>query len=69
MSKYSWILFDADETLFHFDSFSGLKRLFSRLDVLFTEQHYQEYQLINKSLWLEYQKGLVTAQQLQCERF
>ncbi|MCV5222164.1 pyrimidine 5'-nucleotidase, partial [Escherichia coli] len=23
--KYDWILFDADETLFHFDAFKGLQ--------------------------------------------
>jgi 5'-nucleotidase len=69
VNNYDWVLFDADDTLFHFDSFSGLKLLFSRLDVLFTEQHYDEYQLFNKSLWLDYQKGLISAQQVQCQRF
>ncbi len=27
--KWDWIFFDADETLFTFDSFSGLQRMFS----------------------------------------
>ncbi|MBZ6064249.1 pyrimidine 5'-nucleotidase, partial [Escherichia coli] len=26
--KWDWIFFDADETLFTFDSFSGLQRMF-----------------------------------------
>jgi len=26
--RYQWILFDADETLFHFDAFKGLQLMF-----------------------------------------
>lgn len=69
MKNYSWILFDADDTLFHFDAFLGLKRMFSPFDVVFTEQDYDEYQFINKALWVEYQDGTINAQQLQCRRF
>ncbi len=29
--KYDWIFFDADETLFHFDAFQGMKLMFSVL--------------------------------------
>lgn len=28
--KYDWIFFDADETLFHFDAYQGMKLMFSR---------------------------------------
>lgn len=28
MMKWDWIFFDADETLFTFDSFTGLQRMF-----------------------------------------
>jgi len=69
MKNYQWILFDADETLFHFDSFSGLKLMFSQWDVRFTKANYKTYQNLNKSLWVEYQKGEITAQQLQHRRF
>ena len=50
--NYEWILFDADETLFQFDAFSGLRLMFSKFDVDFSEQDYQEYQAINKPLWV-----------------
>ncbi|EGU60845.1 dUMP phosphatase, partial [Vibrio nigripulchritudo ATCC 27043] len=50
--KYSWILFDADETLFSFDAFKGLQTMFSRLDVNFTQADFEEYQLVNKPLWV-----------------
>lgn len=69
MKKYTWILFDADDTLFHFDAFRGLQHLFTQYDVQFTEQDYVEYQTLNKALWIEYQNGTITAQQLQERRF
>jgi FMN phosphatase YigB (HAD superfamily) len=69
MKKYQWFLFDADNTLFHFDDFEGLKRMLSHLNVIFTEQDYQEYQIINKPLWLECQQHKITADELQQRRF
>ncbi|WP_298775447.1 pyrimidine 5'-nucleotidase [uncultured Shewanella sp.] len=67
--KYQWILFDADETLFHFNSFKGLQRLFLDYDVIFTEQDFKAYQSVNLPLWGDYQDGKITAQQLQERRF
>ncbi|MBP9726579.1 MAG: pyrimidine 5'-nucleotidase [Gammaproteobacteria bacterium] len=67
--NYEWILFDADETLFQFDAFSGLRLMFSKFDLDFSEQDYQEYQAINKPLWVDYQNHQITAKELQCRRF
>lgn len=67
--KYSWVLFDADETLFRFDAFQGLKLMFSRFNVDFTDQDYAEYQAVNQPLWVDYQDGRINAQQLQITRF
>jgi FMN phosphatase YigB (HAD superfamily) len=47
-NRYDWILFDADETLFHFDAFAGLQLMFSRFGVDFSQPHYDDYQTINK---------------------
>lgn len=69
MKQYKWVLFDADETLFRFDAFSGLQQAFQQFDVQFTAQDYAEYQAVNKVLWVDYQNGVVTAQQLQHQRF
>ena len=69
MFPYQWVLFDADETLFHFDAKTGLERLFSRYDIVFSEQDYDDYQKVNKSLWLQYQHNEITATQLQITRF
>lgn len=67
--KYSWILFDADETLFRFDSQQGLRLMFSRYGVDFSDDDYQQYQLVNQPLWVDYQDGKIDAQQLQVQRF
>jgi putative hydrolase of the HAD superfamily/5'-nucleotidase len=69
VKKYDWILFDADNTLFHFDAYKGLKLMFSQFGVEFTEHDYQEYESINQPLWVQYQKGEITAQYLQKQRF
>lgn len=69
MKIYQWILFDADETLFHFDAFSGLQRTFSSFNIHFTMEDYAEYQTVNKSLWIDYQNGAISAEQLQHQRF
>lgn len=69
LTEWDWILFDADDTLFHFDAYAGLQRLFQQYDVTFSPDDYQEYQSVNKPLWVEYQNGAITALQLQHQRF
>ncbi|WP_039057547.1 pyrimidine 5'-nucleotidase [Enterobacter sp. Bisph1] len=67
--KWDWILFDADETLFTFDAFGGLQRMFLDYSVTFTDQDFLEYQSVNKPLWVDYQNGAISALQLQTQRF
>ena len=67
--KYKWVLFDADETLFHFDAYQGLKQMFSQFEVDFTLDDYEIYQKLNKPLWVDYQNGDISAKQLQNQRF
>ncbi|TMP36552.1 pyrimidine 5'-nucleotidase [Pseudoalteromonas rubra] len=67
--KYTHILFDADETLFSFNAFLGLKTLFARYGVDFSEADNEEYQRINKPLWVQYQNGEINAKTLQVTRF
>jgi 5'-nucleotidase len=69
MKAYQWILFDADETLFHFDAFRGLQVMLQQYRMDFSQTDYHEYQLLNQTLWGHYQQGLITAAQLQCQRF
>ncbi|GIU19832.1 dUMP phosphatase [Shewanella colwelliana] len=67
--KYQWILFDADETLFHFDAFKGLRLMFSRFGVDFTREDFDIYQTVNLPLWVDYQDGKISAAHLQVTRF
>ncbi|MCK8127361.1 pyrimidine 5'-nucleotidase [Pseudoalteromonas sp. 2CM39R] len=67
--KYSHVLFDADETLFSFNAFEGLKVMFAHYGVEFTESDYHHYQATNKPLWVAYQKHEITASELQITRF
>lgn len=69
LKNYTWILFDADDTLFHFDAFSGLKLMFSDYGVTFTAQDYTEYESVNRALWTDYQNGAIHAEELQTRRF
>lgn len=67
--KYDWIVFDADDTLFHFDAFNGLKLMFKQWNVEFSKQDYQTYQVINQPLWVAYQNGKIDADELRHQRF
>ncbi|SHF50825.1 pyrimidine 5'-nucleotidase [Vibrio gazogenes] len=67
--KFDWILFDADETLFHFDAFTGLKTMFSAFDVDFTAEDFNQYQAQNQQLWRDYQDGKIDAATLKHQRF
>ena len=67
--NWDWIFFDADETLFTFDSFGGLQRMFLDYSITFTAEDFQDYQAVNKPLWVDYQNGAITALQLQHQRF
>lgn len=68
MKTYEWILFDADETLFHWDAYKGLQRMFTPLGIDFTKKDYKKYLKINKPLWVDYQKGTITSEQLKATR-
>ncbi len=67
--NYDWILFDADQTLFHFNAFLGLQRMFSKFNVPFNEADYHAYQSVNLMLWEQYHEGTITADTLKSKRF
>lgn len=69
MLKYDHILFDADDTLFHFDAFSGLQQMFGRYQLPFNQDEFQRYQKLNTPLWQQYQDGQISATDLQQRRF
>lgn len=63
------ILFDADETLFEFNGFAGLQRLFSNYGITFTAEDYQIFKALNDKLWVQYQSAEITSAQLKKQRF
>ncbi|WP_404342541.1 pyrimidine 5'-nucleotidase [Pseudoalteromonas mariniglutinosa] len=67
--KYSHVLFDADETLFSFNAFAGLKNMFANYNIDFSEADYAHYQAVNKPLWIAYQNHDISASELQVTRF
>ncbi|MGZ9584486.1 YjjG family noncanonical pyrimidine nucleotidase [Paenibacillus marinisediminis] len=69
--KYPIILFDADETLFDFaatESFA-LTQTCKEIGIVCDEEQIASYKSINKQLWNELEKGLITSQVLRTERF
>ena len=69
MLKYDHILFDADDTLFHFDALSGLQQMFDRYQRPFDDEEFKRYQTLNLPLWQQYQNGQISATELQQRRF
>ncbi|TBR44362.1 dUMP phosphatase [Marinomonas agarivorans] len=67
--KYQWVLFDADDTLFHFDAKAGLQHMFAQHDVDFSDEHFFEYKRVNDQLWVDYQNNQVTVSDLKTRRF
>ena len=67
--KYDWVLFDADETLFKFDAFKGMQLMFERMGVEYSRDDFEQYQKVNKPLWVDYQNGTITAEDIKHIRF
>lgn len=67
--RYNWVLFDADETLFSFNSYLGLTAMLKRYGIDFSREDYDAFQAVNKLLWVAYQNNEITAQDIQMRRF
>ena len=65
------LLFDLDQTLldFHASERLGVRFVLEQNGLEFTEELYQSFKQINKSLWLEFEKGEITKPQLFETRF
>ena len=65
------LLFDLDQTLldFHASERLGVKFVMEQKGLEFTEELYQSFKQINKSLWLEFEKGSITKPELFVTRF
>ena len=70
--KYKYFLFDLDRTLWDFDA-NARNNIFSLLDIYSItddkQGFYDNYDKINHTLWTEYEKGIITKDELKSERF
>jgi YjjG family noncanonical pyrimidine nucleotidase len=71
MKRYSWVLFDADHTLFDFDKASeeSLAQVLGARGVIWEQSMYSDYKRINMQCWLEHEQGKMDRDTLVYERF
>lgn len=71
MKKYTYLLFDADETLFDFKASESIaiKSLFEHYNLPYDEKLLALYHKANGALWREYEKGSLELNELESRRF
>ena len=71
MSKYKYLLFDADNTLFDFSQaeYNSFKNTCAAFGVSFSEELYKAYSAINDGLWKQLERGEIKLEFLKLERF
>ena len=71
MTRYDFVLFDADNTLFDFDRAEhlALGETLEGYGIPFTPEHEALYLRINRALWDAFDRGEVSQDQLVAERF
>ena len=70
--KYKVLLFDLDETLFDFkksEKYAFFKSLQHYKIGCNNEKTFDQYKEINKNLWIDLEKGLISLDELRLERF
>jgi 2-haloacid dehalogenase len=71
MSRYRWIVFDADGTLFDYDRAerSALARTCGQHGLGFDSEVHRLFGEINKPLWVKLEQGEISSQRLRVQRF
>jgi len=71
MSRYRWIVFDADGTLFDYDQAerSALAQTFRQHGLTFDSEVPRLFGEINKPLWVDLEQGKLSSQRLRVQRF
>jgi 2-haloacid dehalogenase len=69
--KYTWLLFDADDTLFDFPKAeaNALKWTLEQAGLPFQPEFVSLYARFNQQVWREFERGEVTSQELRVKRF
>lgn len=68
---YTWLLFDADNTLWDFSAAeaSALERTLVKRDIQWSAEVLTEYRVINHKAWSDYEAGTLPKSQLRSIRF
>jgi len=71
VTKYQWLLFDADDTLFDYGraEAGALQRTFDDLGLAFQPDYLPVYSQINRGVWRAFEQGQITAEALRTKRF
>lgn len=69
--EYTWLLFDADDTLFDFPraEANALKWTLDESGIAFSPAYFEIYARCNLSVWKEFERGLLTSIELRTKRF
>lgn len=69
--KYGWIVFDADGTLFDYDTAESraLEESFLEAGLAFEPVFVEVYRTINQSVWSDFEKGSISQERLRTLRF
>lgn len=70
-TQYTWLLFDADNTLFDFDKAEkqALKNTFEQTGHSFDIRYLRKYREINTQLWDDFEHGRILPERLKVKRF
>ncbi len=71
MQQYTWLLFDADGTLFDYEQAEAqaLRETFEQFGHPYLASHLALYRPINQQLWVDLERGAITPPALQVRRF
>ncbi|MCP4356826.1 MAG: noncanonical pyrimidine nucleotidase, YjjG family [Chloroflexi bacterium] len=69
--RYTWLLFDADHTLFDFDSaeVKALRNAFAEFGFPYNGRTADIYRTINQQIWQQLERGEITVGELRTTRF
>lgn len=69
--KYTWLLFDADDTLFDFPraEANALHWTLEQCNLPFRPEFFEIYARCNLQVWKEFERGEVTSRELRVKRF
>ena len=71
LDKYKYLLFDLDDTLLDFGKAQILafKKLMEDENIDYSDELFEQYEMINKSLWRSFERGEISNKEVTSERF